>query len=144
MEKNLIQVWNFRKNLQRISFEKKIPKGILCKLNPFKNSREFFCKFFCWRSPINLWVNYFKNLTRQFLQMISLKKILGNYFRWNLAHLKFRIEIFTMFVFSDFAQKKSNQRLGWSFWKESTRDKANPLRGSLWYWELVCLEMVNI
>ena len=65
-------------------------------------------------------------------------------FRWNLAHLKFKIEIFTMFVFSDFAQKKSNQRLSWSFWKESTRDKANPLRGSLWYWELVCLKLVNI
>ena len=65
-------------------------------------------------------------------------------FRWNLAHLKFKIEIFTMFVFSDFAQKKSNQRLSWSFCKESTRDKANPLRGSLWYLQLVCLKLVNI
>ena len=43
-----------------------------------------------------------------------------------------------------FCSKKSNQRLSWSFWKESTRDKANPLRGSLWYLQLVCLKLVNI
>ena len=51
---------------------KKKSKGILCKINPNQNSREFFCKIFCSTSPINLQGNSFikfnrKKFTKDFL-----------------------------------------------------------------------------
>merc|ERR1712208_233649 len=39
---------------------KKKYMGILCKMNADQNYMEFFCKFFCWRSLINLERNSFK------------------------------------------------------------------------------------
>ena len=33
---------------------KKKYMGILCKMNTYQNYMQFFCKFFCWRSQINL------------------------------------------------------------------------------------------
>ena len=33
--------------------------GIPCKMNQDQNYGEFFCKFFCWRSPNNLQGNSF-------------------------------------------------------------------------------------
>ena len=46
--------------------------GILCKMNTDQNYMEFFCKFFCWRSLVNLDGNSFikykrDNFTKDFL-----------------------------------------------------------------------------
>ena len=43
--------------------KKKIVR-ILCKMSPNQNYREFFCKIFCWRSPINLKWNSFSKFKR--------------------------------------------------------------------------------
>ena len=132
----------------RFKFEisEKFYKGFPCKKN---FPRESFVKWTHIKIQGNSFVNFSVGGPRWKWKWSEKWKVKSEEFfcprfRWNLAHLKFKIEIFTMFVFSDFAQKKSNQRLSWSFWKESTRDKAKPLRGSLWYWELVCLKLVNI
>ena len=39
--------------------------GILCKMNTDQNYMEFFCKFFCWRSLINLEGNSFIKYKRE-------------------------------------------------------------------------------
>jgi len=54
--------------------------GIHCKMNTGPNYMEFFCKFFCWRSLINLKGNFFikykrGNFTKDFL--------VKNYFHGN-------------------------------------------------------------
>merc|ERR1712177_112012 len=38
---------------------KKKYMGILCKMNTNQNYMQFFCNFFCWRSPVNLQGNSF-------------------------------------------------------------------------------------
>ena len=44
---------------------KKNYMGILCKMNADQNYMEFFCKFFCWRSLINLEGNSFIKYKRE-------------------------------------------------------------------------------
>ena len=45
--------------------KKKKYMGILCKMNTDQNYMEFFCKFFCWRSLINLEGNSFIKYKRE-------------------------------------------------------------------------------
>ena len=50
--------------------------GILCKMNTDQNYMEFFCKFFCWRSLINLEGNSFIKYKREiFTKDFLVKKI---------------------------------------------------------------------
>ena len=59
---------NFTKDFLVIFF----PMGILCKMNSVQNYKEYFCKIFCWSSPINLQGKSFIKLNRKKLQRISL------------------------------------------------------------------------
>ena len=69
-----------RKKFTKDFHVKKKSVGILCKMNIGPNYMEFFCKFFCWRSLINLKGNFFikykrGNFTKDFL--------VKNYFHGN-------------------------------------------------------------
>merc|ERR1712001_121638 len=51
--------------------------GILCKMNADQNYVEFFCKFFCWKSLINLEGNSFIKYKREiFTKDFLVKKFL--------------------------------------------------------------------
>merc|ERR1712001_440308 len=58
-KKNPIPSLKIRKKFTKDFHVKKNYMGILCKMNTDQNYMEFFCKFFCWRSLINLEGNSF-------------------------------------------------------------------------------------
>merc|ERR1712148_149639 len=54
-----------RKKFTKDFHVKKNYIGILCKMSTYQNYIEFFCKFFCWRSLINLEGNSFIKYKRE-------------------------------------------------------------------------------
>merc|ERR1712177_71274 len=54
-----------RKKFTKDLHVKKIYMGILCKMNTNQNYVQFFCKFFCWRSVVNLQGNSFIKYKRE-------------------------------------------------------------------------------
>merc|ERR1712030_46130 len=64
-EKNPIPSLKIRNKFTKDFHVKKNYMGILCKMSTYQNYMEFFCKFFCWRSLINLEGNSFIKYKRE-------------------------------------------------------------------------------